>query len=155
MRRLMSVAAVALALVVAACNPVTIPNPFGGPSLVLTGNYQNDLPSIQAYAASIKAGVKKSDAEIQGWLNELCPFVTQAQVQLTDPATMDFIYKGASVVNGTQSGANKQISSVQSGLTIASKACAVGTATNLAQAFVAGVDAVVTIQSLIKTGSAN
>lgn len=153
MRKISLAAALVCALAVAACQ-VTIPNPYGGPSLTLTGNYKNDLPAIQAYAASIKAGVKKTNAEIQGWMVELCPFVSDAQAQLADPNTMAFIQKGAAAVNATQSSADKTVSNVQSGLAIAAQACAVGTAPNLATAFVAGVDAVSTVQNLVKTGSA-
>lgn len=142
-----------IALVAAACQ-LTVPNIYGGPDLTLTGNYKADLPSIQAYAASIKAGVTKNAAEIRGWLIELCPYVSDAQAQLADPSTAAFIQKGAAAVNATASGANKQISNVQSGLAVAAKACAVGTAPNIATAFVAGVDAVSTVQNLIKTGSA-
>lgn len=152
MRKFMLAVALMSAFAVAGCQ-VTIPNIYGGPDLTLTGNYKADLPSIQAYAASIKAGVKKSAAEIQGWMQELCPYVSQAQAQLADPGTVAFIQKGAAAVNATQSGADKQISNVQSGLTIAAKACAVGTAPNIASAFVSGVDAVSTVQNLIKTGS--
>lgn len=153
MRKSMLAAALMSALAVAGCQ-VTIPNIYGGPDLTLTGNVKADMPSIQAYAASIKAGVKKNAAELRGWMDELCPYVSQAQAQLGDPSTVAFIQKGAAAVNSTQSGADKQISNVQSGLTIAAKVCATGTAPNIATAFVSGVDAVSTVQNLIKTGSA-
>lgn len=154
MKNFYIVAAIIGSLALAACQ-VTVPNVYGGPSLVLTGDYSADLPSIQAYAASIKAGVKKNASEIRGWLVELCPFVADAQASLDDPSSLALIQKGAATVNASSSGVDKQINNIKSGLTIAAKACAVGTAPDIATAFVSGVDAVSAVQNLKKTGSAS
>lgn len=147
--RLFAVVAVSLGL--AAC-VVTIPNPFGGPVLTLTGNYENDLPSIQAYVASLKAGAKADAATARGWLLELCPLIPQAEAQLNDPQTMTYIVAGAKLANMTDSALQKQLANVNAGLNVADKACATGTAPNWGTALIAAVDAVTTIRTLIKAG---
>jgi hypothetical protein len=135
----------ALALSLAACSaahPWTIKNPFGGAPLVLTGNLGNDMPSINAYNATLQAGVKADVTELQGYFTTLCPYVAQAQAALPNALPV------AQQALGTTAG-QKQISNATQALTVAQNFCAVGTASNLQAAFTAAVQAVNFIRGLI------
>lgn len=154
MRLIQLVAAAALSLSLAGCL-VTVPNPFGGAPLTLTGSLKNDLPGIEAYASAVKAGIKTDVAEIRGvFVDYLCPLVSGTQVSLADPGTAQSVQNTATEVLGSATAAQKQINNIGTGLKVASKFCAVGTAADVKAAFVAGVDAVKTVENLIKQGSA-
>lgn len=143
---------VLLGVVLGACQ-VTIPNIFGGAPLVLTGNYTNDRAGIDAFAASIKAGIAADATTVQGWFNELCPDVAQAQQTLADPTAQATIQQGASNIGLTASATKVQINNINQGLSLGAKFCSVGTATNLQAAFLAALDAVHAVENLIKSGS--
>ena len=139
-------AACAIGVTVAACNPLTIPNPFGGAPLVLTGNFNSDLPSIQSYAADLKAGAKADVAQVQAAFAKLCPYVSNAQAALPDAQT-----KAATVI-GTDV-ATKNVNNASDGLNVAGKICATGISTDLKTAFINGVKAVTSVYNLVKYGT--
>lgn len=147
MKSIRMMSAVALcAVAVAGC---TIQNPFGGPSLSLTGSLTADMPGIQAYAASIKAGVKADIGKVQDFFQTVCPLLPQAQTAVSDPTTQQL----AVTVTGSDTGGQKLISNLNTGLQVGGKVCATGTSTNWGQALVTTVDAIKAVESLVKTGS--
>lgn len=154
MRKLLGLAAAAaLSLSLAACN-LTVPNPFGGPALNLTGNLGNDLPGIDAYASAVKAGIKTDVAQIRSvFVDQLCPLISSTQVSLADPGTAATVQNAAAAVLGSATAAQKQVNNVGTGLRLASQFCAAGSAPDIKTAFTRGVDAVKTVENLIKHGS--
>jgi hypothetical protein len=142
---LIGIAAASVAALLAACNPITIKNVFGGPPLVLTGNYNADLPSITAFNASIKAGAAASAATLQSYFVAACPYVADAQSQL--PAA-----QAAAASLMTTTAAAKQAANVATTLTAAQKLCNAGTATTSATFFSAVVDAFEWVYGMIKNG---
>lgn len=111
----------------AACNPITIPNPFGtGPALVLTGNAKNDAPSWRAFTAGLKAGVKADEAAARQFFLDNCPAVQNASVQVATTSAVDVAAATGGIVSETA--AQKQINNVQQGLSEAQSICAAGTA---------------------------
>lgn len=144
----------AIAPLLAGCL-LTLPNPFGGTPLTLTGSLKNDLPGIEAYASAVKAGIKTDVAQIRTvFVDYLCPLVSSTQVSLADPGTAQTVQNTATAVLGSATAAQKQVNNVGTGLRVASKFCAAGTAADVKSAFLAGVDAVKTVENLIKQGSA-
>ncbi len=133
------------AAVLTACNPITIKNVFGGPPLVLTGNYQADLPSIQAFNTSIKAGAAANLATLQSYFIAACPYVADAQSQLPAAQTA-----AATVL--TPSAAAKQAANVSTALVAAQKLCSAGTATTSSTFFSAVVDGISWVYGMIRAG---
>lgn len=146
MKSMKIIVAASLAFTLAACNPVTIPNPFGGPPLVLTGNYNADLPSITAFNTTLKAGVQADAAKLQAFFQAACPYVADAQAQL--PAAQQ-----AAAQIMTASAAQKQIGNAAVALTAAQKVCNGATASNLQGIFTAAVDAFEYVYGVIKAAN--
>jgi hypothetical protein len=123
--RLALVAGAGLAL--AACNPVTIKNPFGGVPLVLTGNLQGDMPGILAYEQAVKQGIAADAASAKQFLIGICPTVQQvaAIATGTDPASI------SSSLGITLTAAQKQVSNAQQGAAAATAVCAGAAATDV------------------------
>ncbi len=138
-----AIAIAGAALLLAACNPVTIPNLFGGPPLVLTGNYNADLPSITAFNATVKAGIATDAATLQSYFVALCPYVADAQNQLPAAQT-------AATHLMTPSAAAKQTNNAAIALNVAQRACVAGTAPNLKVVFTAAVQAVEYVYGMVK-----
>lgn len=143
MRKILAICAVALF-----CAACTVHNPFGGPDLVLTGNLTADMPSIQAFQASLKAGIKADAAKVRDVFVQLCPHISEGQkLAAGAPAQA-----AAATVTGSDDNGHKLITNINSGLSIGSKFCISGTATDLKSAFIAAVDAVSAIYSLVRNG---
>jgi hypothetical protein len=137
-------ALLAVALALTACNPVTIGNPFGGPPLVLTGNYNADLPSITAFNASIKAGIKADVALVRQFFVNACPYVADAS------SKVPVAQAAAQQLGMSASAAEKQAANVHQTLIAAGKLCAAGTATDSQSFFSAVVDAFEWVYGMIK-----
>lgn len=137
--------ALPVALTLGAC---TIANPFGGPPLLLTGNLQADMPGIQAYAASIKAGVKKDAGEVRAMFLQYCPTVADANAAAKATTTDQVVTYSGGVV--TQTAAEKQLGNVQAATELAVTVCNGGTATDVKSAFVSFADAVKIVAGWIK-----
>lgn len=133
MRKLFAIAAVASGFLLAACNPVTIPNPFGGAPLVLSGNLHNDLPGIKAYAADLKAGVKKDVHEVHDFFVAHCNtvYAIDAEAQSLTATDVANAINGSGVASITQTAAEKQLGNVQEGTGLAKTVCDGGSATDI------------------------
>ncbi len=133
----------ALALALGACNPITINLP-GLPTLTLTGNLGNDMPSINQFNTALKAGAKSDLATLQGYFNTFCPYVPQAQADLPQAQS------AAQSLGMTSSAAAKQVGNAATALTVAANVCATGTSTNWTAAFQNAVTAFDLIEGLVK-----
>ena len=126
MKTISRIAAVAVAAAALAGCMVTIPNPFGGAPLVLTGNLSNDMPSILAYETAVKQGVATDIASAQQFLLSVCPSVSDVQTAVANANPSSI----SSTLGITVTAAQKQISNVSQGVQLASTVCAGGTATD-------------------------
>lgn len=146
MKMIKSVVAIAMAgTLLAACN-ITIPAPGGGAPLVLTGNYNADLPSITAYRAALTAGLKADSVKLQAFFAASCPYVASAQAQLPAAQT-------AAQQVMTASAAAKQINNASAALNVAQQVCNGASASNLQGIFTAAVDAFQLVYGLVKNGN--
>jgi hypothetical protein len=140
--------AIALATCVSACS---LPSLLGAPAIELTGDFSSDWPKIKSYAAAVKAGVNAKRDDIRQAFQAVCPKVSDAQVRLA--TNVDVVRAGADKVTNGNGG--KVVNNAATTLNVAAKACATGTAPDWKTTFMNAVDAVETIESLIRTGSSN
>jgi len=126
MRNILRVCVVAAAAVAVAGCMVSIPNPFGGAPLVLTGSLSNDMPSILAYETAVKQGVATDVASAKQFLSSVCPSVSDVQnaVANANPSAI------SSTLGITVTAAQKQVSNASQGVAVAANVCAGGTATD-------------------------
>src|SRR5690348_13536432 len=115
MRKLSLAAAALCALALAACS-IHIPNPFAGPGLTLTGDLGADMPGIEAYAASIKAGVAADAAKVKATFDKLCPYVSQAQVDIANNRAV--VQSAAATVTGSSNNGAKMLNNINQGLAL-------------------------------------
>lgn len=127
MKRFLTIAILALALPLGGCI-IHIPNLFGGPDLVLTGNVQNDAASWTAFSASVRAGIAADEAKAKAFLIANCPVVTNASVQVATTPAQSISDATAGII--TVTAAQRQINNVQSALSVALNACNAGTASS-------------------------
>lgn len=106
---------------------VSIPNPFGGPPLMLTGSLANDMPGILAYEQAVKAGIKSDVASAQAFLIGVCPSVSDV-ASAVSTADANAIAGNTGI---TVTAAQKQISNATQGVQVAQAVCAGGTATDI------------------------
>lgn len=112
----------------------TIPNPFGGAPLVLTGNLAADLPGIKAYAADLKAGVKNDVAAAKAVFATYCPAVDETATAVGTVTPGQVVNATATIISASV--AEQKISQAQRAVGDAQLICAGGTATDIKTAFI-------------------
>lgn len=138
---------VAVGVSLAAC-VVTVPNPFGGAPLVLTGHLAADMPGIKAYAADLRVGIKADAVAVRAAFIQYCPTVDEVATAAGTVTPGQVVNASGGLITATA--ASKQIGNAQKGIGTAQLICAGGTATDLRTAFVDFAQAATQVYGWIK-----
>ena len=128
MKKIINIAlAAAICLLSAGC-VITLPNIFGGPSLVLTGNTQADAASWSAFSASVRAGIANDEAKAQAFFLANCPAVTDAAVKVASTPASDITAATGGLI--TVTAAQNQLNNASKALSVATNICTAGTSSS-------------------------
>ncbi len=119
--------AAAICLLSAGC-VITLPNIFGGPALVLTGNSQTDAASWAAFSASVRAGIANDEAKAREFFIANCPAVTDAAVKVASTPASDITAATSGFI--TVTAAQNQLNNTSKALSVATNICAAGTSSS-------------------------